>query len=160
MKVIILRGLPGSGKSTYVSQKDTSSPRTVHSVSADHYMVDSDFEYAFDPQKLDMCHNFCLKDYIGWVNDYQDDDFTLIVDNTNTTEREIGTYFDIAKAYNCDISIIQFDCSVENSFARNKHAVPFKTIQKMYWRLQKPLPSYMAKYLTRIDTSKPLDKVG
>ena len=51
MKVVILRGLPGAGKTTYVSKM----PAPTLVVSADHYFVQGQ-AYRFDADKLAAAH--------------------------------------------------------------------------------------------------------
>jgi hypothetical protein len=53
--VIVCRGLPGAGKSTYVA---TLSPGAVV-CSADSYFVGPDGAYRFDPAKLGQAHEAC-----------------------------------------------------------------------------------------------------
>jgi predicted kinase len=133
MKVKILRGLPGSGKSTYAK---TLSNAIVCSAD-DYHMVDG--EYKFNPANVSKAHQDCLR---AFVEECQSDDFDyLVVDNTNTTALEIAPYFRIAEAYGLDIEILEFECSITTSVERNVHGVPRHVIERMDRNLRQKRPS-------------------
>lgn len=55
LQVLILRGLPGSGKSTYVGGMD----RAVV-CSADDFFYNAKGQYQFDPSRLEEVHRRCF----------------------------------------------------------------------------------------------------
>jgi predicted kinase len=129
MKVIILRGLPGSGKSTFTSKMEG----VVKVVSADHYFhINDDQVYRFDPSKLGAAHAYCLRTFVNTLTkeDWVD---TLVVDNTNCSAVEIAPYYALAQAYGVDCTIVHINTNLsdEELSDRNVHGVPVATIARM-----------------------------
>ena len=63
-KLILLRGLPGSGKSTFA--KSISNESTGH-IESDMFFV-KDGEYKFDGSKIKDAHNWCQDVVEHWMN--------------------------------------------------------------------------------------------
>lgn len=139
MQVIIMRGLPGSGKSTYAKKYQLNYPKVIiHS--ADTYHTVSG-KYVFNPENIPFAHNNCLQNFLYSLQDK--DIETIIVDNTNTTAWEIAPYYRLAEVYGCDVKILRIECSFETSIARNIHNVPHSKIWGMYQNMQtEKLPSH------------------
>jgi predicted kinase len=133
--VFILRGLPGSGKSTFAKQclasyKNHNS--CIKVCSADDFWMRNG-EYRFDSKEVPQNHQECLRKFIDhairWINS------TILVDNTNTSISEMETYIKIAQAYGLDVSIVTFNCSIERSISRNTHQVPEGVIKGMFEKM-------------------------
>ncbi len=164
MNVIIMRGLPGSGKSTWIKQvfrnfqHGTVSPQAYYLkeeetkiFSADSYHMVGD-EYRYDPARAGEAHASCLREYLSALmlltNQTAADSLnngsaqTLIVDNTNTTVWQIAPYYAAALAFNVDVRILRVDCSFEKACKRNIHKVPASTIWQMHQNIMtERLPS-------------------
>jgi hypothetical protein len=113
VKIIILSGFPGSGKSYFCEQQD---PIGLATVSADHYL---------DPKTLDFgqAHRLCCKDYITLI---QRDDLTkIIVDNTNLNAWEIAPYYLAGEAHGHHVEVRRIHCDPALAFKRQQHNVPF-----------------------------------
>lgn len=127
MKVIIMSGVPGSGKSTYIKSLEG----RVVVCSADHYFTDKDGNYNFDFTNLRMAHGECLRKFMAYrINlcwDY------LVVDNTNTSAIEIAPYYAVASAYEneIDIELVTILCDPAKAHARNTHGVPLQGVLRM-----------------------------
>ena len=142
MRVVILCGIPGSGKSTYIIRLEKAPwilGRKI--VSADHYFQ-TPYGYKFNPQDLPEAHNECLRQFnnvifYGSVVDptRYSPGFVLVVDNTNTTIPEIAPYAALALAYGHTLEIITLLCDVDLAFKRCIHGVPRKSIEAMAKRL-------------------------
>lgn len=134
MKVYILRGLPGSGKSTWIENALDDSGVQPYVCSADHFHTGEDGVYRFDPKNIKKAHEECLRKFM--LNLYGSDkpDF-LIVDNTNCSAWEISPYYRLTELYGHEVKILTFWCSPELSMKRNTHNVPATTILSMYQRL-------------------------
>jgi predicted kinase len=146
MKVVLLRGTSGSGKSTYIKEHY---PNAIV-CSADHYFM-KDGEYKFNPTLLPEAHKFCLRKFIACIEDatttYGPNQFFraaeiqhLVVDNTNTQLWEISPYLSIAQAYGLEVEIVHCVCSPQVATERNAHGVPLKTIEAMAKRFEKLMP--------------------
>lgn len=121
--LILLRGLPGSGKSTLakilVGNKDCCHKE------ADMYFMDSEGNYKFNPSELGDAHNWCREE-IEFAMKYGHS--PVVVSNTFTQEKELDSYFELAKKYGYRVhSLI-----VENRHGGvNEHDVPQDTLEKM-----------------------------
>ena len=154
MKVVILRGVPGSGKSAYADRlrrEAVKLDRMVQVVSADlSHMVGG--KYRFDPAKKATAHNDCLNAALdemqgGDANlliiDNTNDANLLIIDNTNTTIYEIAPYYRLAEALGHDVEIVRIHCDFETAMRRNVHDVPRSTCWAMWQNLlTERLPSW------------------
>jgi len=121
--LIILRGIPGAGKTTvakYLTRNEGAS------VAADDYFTDRETgEYRFDPSKLGEAHNFCQKAVALYMKDGVS---PLVVHNTSTTERELKPYFQMAKEHGYTV----FSLVVENRHGhKDVHEVPQDAIERM-----------------------------
>lgn len=144
MKVFIMSGISGSGKSTFVNSivqahenieymtEGTGSWNTSV-VSADDYFYDKEGVYRFDVTKLGDAHGACLKAFIEAV---QYATPVIIVDNTNTTTEEIAPYYAIAAAYGYEIELVNVTCSPLTASKRNEHGVPFQACAAMAERIR------------------------
>lgn len=119
----LIRGLPGSGKSTIAKRMQTSN--TVHLEADMYFMLDS--EYKFDPSKLSDAHNWCQKMTSQALREGSD----VIVSNTFTTAWELKFYFDLAKQFGLVPTVIV----AQNQFA-NVHGVPAEALKRMRDRFQ------------------------
>lgn len=119
----IVRGLPGSGKTTFA---EAMAPAYHYVFSADDFFSDSmTGEYKFDASKLGMAHASCrTRTELALIAG----DSPLFVANTFTTEKEMEPYIALAKKY----GYMLFSVIVENrSQTQNIHGVPADTLKKM-----------------------------
>lgn len=129
-RVMILRGISGSGKTTFQKKHCDFSCRVV---SADDWFMLGG-AYRFDPTELGNAHGHCLRRFIRAMGDRAD----VVVDNTNTTLVEIAPYISIAMAYeDASIEVVELMCDVETAAARNTHGVPLVGVQRMQENLRK-----------------------
>lgn len=138
MKVIILQGCSGSGKSSYAeSLRKTNPDMRVDILSADHFfMVDG--EYKFDASKLDYAHGSCMRNYLYVTGDeeiHRNINY-LIIDNTNTTPVEIAPYYAVASALGIEVEIVHIDTPWAAAAARNKHGVPEAVVRAQSERIR------------------------
>lgn len=127
-QLVLLRGLPGSGKSTFAKQ--LVGDKTYCHREADMYFVDRDGNYNFNPSKLKEAHEWCREE-IEFVMRLEHE--TVVVSNTFTQEWEMTPYYDLAAKYGyMVISLI-----VENRHnGINEHGVPTDKLEQMKNRFE------------------------
>ncbi len=126
-KLILLRGLPGSGKSTFA--KSISNALTGH-IEADMYFI-QDGEYKFDASKLRQAHAWCQNQVEKWMVPQGLDD--IIVSNTFTQEWEMGPYYKLAE----ENGYMVFSIIVENRHnGVNIHGAPEDKLKQMKDRFE------------------------
>lgn len=129
--VIILRGLPGSGKSTfaeYLSAITVDQSESFH-IEADKYFM-KDGEYKFDVKKLFLAHKECMRLFKTAI---EEECRQIIISNTSTRESEFKDYMKLAK----EAGYVVFSVVVENRHEGNSvHNVPEETLQKMRDRFE------------------------
>ena len=123
----VLRGLPGSGKTTVAKTLAAALPNAI-AVAADDFFTDQDGTYRFDLGKLKDAHAWCQ----SVVDLYMEEGMSnVIVHNTSTTEKELQPYLDMAKRHGYVVTSLV----VENRHGnQNIHSVPQETLEKMATR--------------------------
>lgn len=123
-KLLIIRGLPGSGKSTFADFLCSIIPNAKR-FETDDYWYDKDGNYNFDFSKIGLAH----KDNENKVEQAMIDKVPyIIVSNTSTKESEVNTYIKLAQKYDYDYNVI----TKENWLGtKNIHNVDDKTLSKM-----------------------------
>jgi len=140
-KIIITRGIPGSGKSYTAKQIKEDMERldfTCHICSTDDYWyVDEDNPYVFDRAKIGVAHRWNQKRVKQHLHNSEE---CVIVDNTNTTWKEIKPYAEMAINHDYEVIVVEADSDwrydVDECFKRNTHGVPKEVIQAMLDRFQ------------------------
>lgn len=127
-KLIILRGIPGCGKTSFAGF-------LVNNIyEAEIYAADDYWEkeggYEFDLSKLHLAHKECQKNVKGAM---EDEVPVIIIHNTSTQNKELEPYLCLAKTYGYEVSVLV----VENRHnGKDMHNVPEETLQRMTERLR------------------------
>jgi len=132
VKVIVLSGVSGSGKST-IAKALTADVVGAVTVSADSFFGDGP-KYAqnFRIDLLGEAHNACFRSFMDALLTKAP---LVVVDNTNSREVEIAPYMLAASAYGYAAVVLRVACVPEVAVARNTHGVPREVILKMAKRL-------------------------
>jgi predicted kinase len=128
----IVRGLPGSGKSTFAASVennfnkcttlyDPTKELIVH-LEADQYFIDEFEEYKFRPENLGRAHEWCLT----LAKSYLKRRYSVIVSNTFTTMKELKPY--LALSEELDVAYKVYRCTGDYG---SVHNVPLGTLNKM-----------------------------
>lgn len=123
MKLTLVRGLPGSGKTTYAKCLLYVNGRqnTLH-YEADHWFEDAKGDYHFDVNQLHKAHKWCqTRAEEGLKLNYN-----VIVSNTFTQIWEMRPYIDMAKHHNATLEVIT--CTGDY---KSIHDVPEDVITRM-----------------------------
>jgi predicted kinase len=122
--LILLRGLPGSGKTSLAKVLSDDGQWPVFSV--DSYFTDPDTgEYRFEFDKNHLAYKACLQNTEEAMKQRTE---KIFIDNTLTIEWEIEPYFQLASAYNYTI----FVATVENRHkGKNTHDISEDQLERM-----------------------------
>lgn len=117
-EIVLIRGLPGSGKSTMAKREF---PLHAH-YEADAYFVGDDAVYRYNPNQIRNAHEWCQASAEKAVKSCRD----VVVSNTFTQLWEMKPYFDIAERNGASVRVI-----VATGDYGNTHGVPPEAIDRM-----------------------------
>ena len=124
-QLILLRGLPGSGKSTAAKLFD----KALH-FEADMYFLDADGNYQFDASKIKNAHNWCRDSVMDAMKEGHP---IVVVSNTFTQEWEMNVYYLLAE----ELGYRVISMIVENRHdGKNIHGCPDDKIEQMRNRFE------------------------
>lgn len=117
MELVIIRGLPGAGKSTLAR----SMAGYVH-YEADMFFVNMDGEYVYDPTKIADAHRWCQEK----TRNALERGYSVVVSNTFVHVWEMQPYFDMANALGVPVRVIE-----AKGRWPNEHGVPDDVVARM-----------------------------
>ena len=130
----IMRGIPGSGKSTYVKKHYPE----AYVCSADDYFEEvadlNNTSYAeeFQPWLVGKAHQHCWGSFIHAV--VVMDEPLVAVDNTNVNKWEYENFVLLAELMGYEVEIIEIPFEADQAevyHERNTHGVPLEVIKRM-----------------------------
>ena len=116
MKLTLIRGLPGSGKSTKAKQMD------AFHVEADMYFVNRQGTYCFEPTLLPKAHAWCQNCAESALKQGLD----VVVSNTFVKQWEMKVYRKMARKHGAELVI-----EVCREQFGNIHGVPDSVVERM-----------------------------
>lgn len=123
--LILVRGLPNSGKTTFVKM----TLKGMLHLEADMFFS-KDGQYCFDGNKLKVAHNLC-QTFAKIALEHGAD---VVVSNTFTTLKEMEPYLEEAKNKNITVKVYRMTERIKGSV--NEHNVPVEVIEKMEARFE------------------------
>jgi predicted kinase len=123
----LVRGLPGSGKSTFAN----TITNEFSVCEADKFFYDKEGNYNFDATKIKQAHEWCREQVeIRMKDNGVNPQFypNIVVSNTFTQEWEMEAYYKLAEEYGYKV----FSIIVENRHdGVNQHGVPAEKLEQM-----------------------------
>ncbi len=140
--LVILSGIPGSGKSTFVNRLRQGWEGTFDVCSADLWHTDKQTgEYRYRAAEARLAHGQCFRDCYRVAAAYGDPEgvraeagHLLVVDNTNLSAVEIAPYRTVGDVFGWDVVVVRVVCPVEVAHARQTHGVPTSRLLEMHKR--------------------------
>lgn len=133
--VVLVRGLPGSGKSHLAEALRKLAKAEMDVCSADDYFCDENGVYNFDPSKLAEAHLQCQSNCFAR---FSIDDIAFVA-NTFTQRWEMQQYLVFVETFGLDLLVLNlFDGGLSDKelAARNTHGVPEEAITRMRERFE------------------------
>jgi len=116
--LIIVRGIPGSGKSTFAGIMSKAI------CCADDYFM-HDGEYLWNPKSVGTAHEWCQRKCRRFMKAQVE---RIVVANTSTTERELKPYMDLARQFGYRVFTVIVETRHDN---KSVHNVPESSLEKM-----------------------------
>lgn len=121
--LVLIRGIPGSGKSTFAKylQTDVYLNRAIH-LEADMYFTDYDGSYHWDVKKIKEAHSWCQNTAEIMMNQH----INVIVSNTFTKIWEMQSYINYARMIGIEYIVYRMTSNYGSI-----HNVPEDVIDRM-----------------------------
>jgi predicted kinase len=136
-RLIISRGCPGSGKTTY-ARRIKAKFKGIYGISvsicsADDYFIKNG-TYSYDRTKIGRAHEYCRDQARKAMNHGA---YYIVFDNTNIARDEFKTYIELAKEFEYQTieKVFGLDIAIEELAARNLHGVPKEKVELMARKL-------------------------
>ena len=140
-QIIILRGVPGAGKSTLAQQiiadARTKGEKAV-AFSPDDYFTTPTGEFRFDSAQLPQAHVSCFRRFLKFL---QGGAGIAIIDNANIRIFVMSPYVLASQAYGFEVKIIRLVCDPNVAAARTSRGASPQMVKEMHDRMQ-TIPSF------------------
>lgn len=123
--LVIVRGVSGSGKSTYVKKHFKGCPH----FEADMYFEDENGHYSFRADDLPKAHAWCKSETEKALKNKKNK--TVVVSNTFTRYWEMSAYFQLAEKHRAEVKVLR----MKNQY-KNTHGVPDNIVEQMRSRFE------------------------
>jgi len=122
-KLYILRGVSGSGKSTYSGKHFPSCKK----LEADMFFIGLDGTYNWIPAKIKDAHEWCREQTLKALMNEED----VVVSNTFTQLWEMEKYLEMADALEIEVKVLRM-----KNLYKNIHNVPEEKVKQMIDRFE------------------------
>lgn len=116
--LLLVRGIPGSGKSTFVKRNY---PQFLH-LENDMFHIDDEGHYCFDRRRQDEAVKWCL----DMAELALSRGVSVVVSNTFTKRKYLKPYIDLAERYGHEHAVVRID-----TYYGNVHDVPKEVVESM-----------------------------
>lgn len=133
-EVIILRGVPGSGKDNYIyHNQQKKNIKYFININSDKHFYDTHNNYVFNRQDINKHKETCLSEYITSLKVGIP---TIYINETNEQKWMYENMISLAKLFNYKVSIVEMVCSNREALSyfnvRSSHNVPMKHSIRLY----------------------------
>lgn len=154
--IIVMIGLPGSGKSFHAKRLVEEHLKTPYSqaaiVSADDYFVGEDGVYRYEPTQIVAAQHSCFRNFLGFASTFKADKDLIVVDNTNLRNWHRSPYMMLGMALGHQTKLVHVTCALETCVKRNTHDVPSEKLEDMFKSVEMPLPWWTYEVLENYET--------
>jgi predicted kinase len=126
-KLTLVRGIPGSGKSTYAKSLNSKLVET------DQFFIDKDGTYQYENTLIKDAHNWCKLETKRLLKA----GFNVVVANTFVKNWEMKFYKSLADDMGLDLEVIEMTGNYPNV-----HGVPDAIVARMASQFETLVPSY------------------
>ena len=141
--MFLMRGLPGSGKSTIVRSLKALYGKNATVCSADYFFYNDQGEYQFDEKLLAAAHSSCQQKAKEACSKGSP---AVIIDNTNVKKWEMKFYLQQANICGYVVILVEpktpWKFNANELFKRNHHDVPLEVLRKKVLAFDDVLPVY------------------
>jgi predicted kinase len=122
--VVIMRGLPGSGKSAVADLM-----QIHHRISMDHFWTKDGQPYSFNYSKLGEAIDWTHRQFISALEDTMTGIDLIVVDNVNYAKEHFQFFVDEAKKHGARVHFVHVERPLDE--LDNSHGVPEEKVLQM-----------------------------
>ena len=128
--LIILRGLPGSGKTSYIKHVIEENDVVNYTICSAFYHFKEGLVYKYNPRQLPQAYNSCWKDFLEALDTQST---YIFVNNPNAEKWEYENYIFLGRKFGYTIEIVEIDCPgsgyIDYFQKRSRHNIPIHTVK-------------------------------
>lgn len=121
MEILLIRGLPGSGKTTWAERFARRPDVDYVHCEADQFFMKDD-QYIYDPTKIKEAHDYCYDKAFDALSEGK----SVVVANTFCRKWEMEAYYRLAASFLANVRVMTAKGNLESV-----HNVPQDVIERM-----------------------------